>query len=153
MKKFKFTLDTVHQVRERKSEQENLTLTELQFEAQEAQMRVSHIETMRQEAVERYMERLNSGVHLNPREMELSSNHFASLNSLQKEAQKVVEEKQDACRRQLEKVHAARVEVKVTDKLRDSQQRRHNEEVARREQNNIEELVTAKFARRIQGSK
>lgn len=153
MKKFKFNLQTVHQVRELKSERENLTLSELKNEVEQAELRVVHIESMRAEAVERYMQRLSSGEHLNPREMELSSNHFASLNSLQKEAQKVVEEKRQACLRQLEVVKAVRVDVKVTDKLRNNQQKRHQENFERHEQQNIDELVTANFARNLQRSK
>lgn len=152
MKRFKFSLQTVHHVRELKSERENLALSELHIEAEKAQQRVAHIELMRTEAVEKYLQRLRSG-DLDPREMEMSSNHFASLDSLQMEAQKAAEETRQACLRQLELVKAARVEVKVTEQLRDTQHKRHHEEVARHEQNSVDDLVTAKFARRIQGSK
>lgn len=153
MKKFKFNLQTVHNVRELKSERENLTLSELQSEVERAESRIAHIESMRAEAVERYIQRLSSGNHLNPREMELSSNHFASLNSLQNEAQKVADEKRLACLRQLEAVKAARVEVKVTDKLRDDQLRRHQQESDSLEQKGIDELVTANFTRNLQKSR
>lgn len=153
MKKFKFNLQTVHKVRELKSEQENLVLSELQNEVVQAELRVAHIESMRAEAVERYMERLTSGDHLNPREMELSSNHFASLNSLQKEAQRSVDEKRQACLSQLDVVKARRIEVKVTDKLHDEERKRHQRAVDRDEQKNTDELVTANFARNLQKSK
>jgi flagellar export protein FliJ len=153
MKKFKFTLQTVHQVRELKSERENLTLAELQQEADNAERRVEHIEALRNEAVENYMRRINSGEQLNALEMELNANHFASLNSLQKEAQSVADAKRRAAMQQLDVVRAARIEVKITDKLRDDQKKRHEVEFNRQEQQNIDELVTTKFARRIQGSK
>lgn len=153
MKKFKFTLQTVHKVRELKSEQENLTLSELQGEAREAEQRVEHIEGLRNEAVEQYLMRISSGERLNPLEMELNANHFASLNNLQREAQVAVDQKHEAVRQQLESVKAARIDVKITDKLRDDQKRRYELEANRREQRNLDELVTAKFARRVQGSK
>lgn len=153
MKKFKFTLQTVHKVRELKSEQENLTLSGLQGEAKEAERRVEHIEDLRNEAVEQYLTRISSGERLNPLEMELNANHFASLNNLQREAQVAVDQKHEAVRQQLESVKAARIDVKITDKLRDDQKRRYELEANRREQRNLDELVTAKFARRVQGSK
>lgn len=153
MKKFKFTLQTVHKVRELKSEQENLTLSELQGEAREAERRVEHIEGLRNEAVGQYLMRISSGERLNPLEMELNANHFASLNNLQREAQVAVDQKHEAVRQQLESVKAARIDVKITDKLRDDQKRRYELEANRREQRNLDELVTAKFARRVQGSK
>lgn len=152
MKKFKFTLQTVHKVRELNSERENLTLHELQKEAEQAASRVTHIESLRHEAVEKYVRRLKSG-NLNPHEMELSANHFASLNALQKEAQKAADEKRQACARQMEVVKAARIEMKVTDKLRADQKKRHQCNVELMEQKAIDELVSTKFARRIQRSK
>jgi flagellar export protein FliJ len=153
MRKFKFTLQTVHKVRELKNEREKLTLSELQNEAAQADSRVEHIEAMRSEAVENYLGRVNSGKHLNALEMELSARHFASLNFLQKDAQKTADEKRLDCARQLEKVQAATVDVKVTDKLRHDQQRRHRFEADRQEQMNVDEIVSTKFARIIQGSK
>lgn len=153
MKKFKFTLQTVHNVREMKSERENLTLSELRGEAERASARVEHIESLRLQAVEDYARRLSSGKYLNPLEMELSSKHFESLNSLQKDAQKAADEKRRDCLRQLEVVKAARIEMKVTDRLKLDQQHRHRAEADRQEQNSLDELVTTKFARNIQQSK
>lgn len=153
MKKFKFTLQTVHKVREMNSERENLTLSELQNDAEKAAERVEHIESMRNEAVEKYLRRLSSGAQLNSLEMELSANHFASLNALQKDAQRAVEEKRQACLRQMEVVKAARIEMKVTDKLRSDQKLRHQAEADRREQSSVDELVSTKFARHIQQAK
>ena len=153
MKKFKFTLHTVHKVREIKSERERLTLSELQQEAEKAASRVAHIEEMRNKAVENYLQKLSSGKHLNAMEMELNANHFASLNTLQKEAEKTAEQKRLECLEQMEKVRTADVQVKITDKLRDDQQKRHQFEADREEQNNIDELVSTKFARLVQGTK
>lgn len=153
MKKFKFTLQTVHKVRELKSERENLTLSELQSEAQRAAKRVANIEALRNDAVDKYTKRLRAGTHLNPVEMELSAKHFASLNAMQKDAQREADEKEQACLRQIDVVKAARVEVKVTDKLQSDQKRRHQIEADRQEQNNLDDLVSAKYARRVQQPK
>jgi flagellar export protein FliJ len=150
MKKFKFTLQTVHSVRETRQEKESLTLAELRAEAGQAAARVASIEKIRLQTIEDYTLRLHSGEQLNAMEMELNSNHFASLNNLQKEAEKVLQEKKQACLRQVEIVTAAMREVKVTDQLRETQKERHQLEFARLEQNNVDELVSTNFARRAQ---
>ena len=93
------------------------------------------------------------GKQLNAMEMELNANHFASLNTLQKEAEKTAEQKRLECLEQMEKVRTADVQVKITDKLRVDQQKRHQFEADREEQNNIDELVSTKFARLVQGTK
>lgn len=153
MKKFKFTLQTVHNVREMRKERETVVLSELQAEASEAASRVSHLEKMRSDAIDNYTRRLTSGEQLNAMEMELNSNHFASLNRLQQEAEKVAAVKREACDRQIETVTAAVREVKITDRLRESQKTVHKNEYAREEQNGIDEMVISTFARKLAQTK
>lgn len=149
MKKFKFTLDTVHKVREIHQERESVRLSELQNEAAKAAERVSEIERMGNEAVENYSKRLNCGGQLDPAEMELSSKHFTSLNVMKKEAEVTLAQKQAACHIQVQTVARAMRQVKVTNSLRESQFERHQQEYSRQEQNSVDELVSATFARRI----
>lgn len=153
MKKFKFTLQAVHKVRELKSERENITLGELLNAADAADLKVSHIETMRNEAIEKYLLKLNSGGQVSAMEMELNSMHFASLDSLQKEAQNEADAKRKAYAHQLEAARAARRDVKITDKLRTDQKKRHDLELDRQEQKNLDEIVVTKFARSLHGTK
>lgn len=147
MKKFKFKLQTVHNVRELREETEKYLLLKLQADVNEAALKVAQIEIMRSEAIENYAERLKSGEQLSAMEMEMNLNHFSSLNYLQKEAEKVLEEKKEVCREQTEKVAEAMREVKVTNRLQEKQKALHQLEFARNEQNNLDELVSTKFAR------
>lgn len=149
MKKFKFTLQTVHNVREMRQEKEKIVLGELQTEANKISLQVAQIEKTRIDAIESYAQRLNSGEQLNAMEMELNLNHFASLNRLQQEAEKVLEQKNKACQMQGKTVAAAMREVKITDRLRETQQIRHQMESARQEQNSIDEMISANFARQM----
>lgn len=149
MKKFTFKLETVHKVREIRREKESVILSGLHAEAEKAAERVANIESMRHEAIENYTRRLTSGQQLNATEMELSSNHFASLNRLQKDAEAVLAQKRQACLRQIGLVTEAMREVKVTDNLRETQRERYKQEFDRQEQNGVDELVSATFARRI----
>ena len=148
MKKFKFTLQTVHNVREMRQEKEKIVLSERQAEVNLAAASVAQIEKLRLEGIEDYARRLNSGEQLNAMEMELNSNHFASLNLHRQEAEKVLAQKTQACRQQGETVARAMREVKITDRLRETQKARHQTEFARQEQNNADELVSATYARR-----
>ncbi len=149
MKKFKFTLQTIHNVREMRQEKEKLVLSERQAEVSQAAAHVARLEKLRLEAIENYAKRLTSGEQLGAMEMELNSNHFTSLNRLQQEAEKILKQKQLACRQQGETVARAMREVKITDRLRETQKARHQTEYARQEQNNMDELVSANYARQM----
>lgn len=149
MKKFNFTLQTVHNVRELKQEKEQLILGELQTEAAKAADRVSEIERMRFTAIENYANRLENGGSLNAFEMELTVNHINTLDRLRREAEQNLELKKQACLRQTQNLAAATREVKITNRLRENQQARHRLESDRHEQNALDELVSANFARKM----
>jgi len=149
MKKFKFTLQTIHNVREMKQERETTILAALNAEMKEAQERVANLEARRLEAMDIYALKLTSGEALHPMEMELNANHFASLNRLQKEAESALEQKRTEFRLQSQRVAAAMREVKVTERLRTVQEERHQTEFQREEQNTSDELVATSFARRL----
>jgi flagellar export protein FliJ len=149
MKKFAFTLQTVHKVREMRQDQEKLIFGELQAEVNQAAAHLENIEKPRTAAMESYSKRLRSGEQFDPLEMQLHSSHFESLIRLRQDAEKELEGKKQACLRQGENVAQAIREVKVTNRLRETQKARHALESAREEQNNIDELVSANFARQI----
>ncbi len=153
MKKFKFTLNSVHKVREITKERESVLLGELRSEADRAALRISHIESMRQEAIKKYTSRIANGERLDAMEMELSSKHFASLDRLQREAEKALVQKQHACDLQVVAVAEAMREVKITENIRETQRVRHQTEFEKQEQNNVDEMVTTGFARRLMGEK
>ena len=149
MKKFKFTLQTVHSVREMLREKEELSLAEMQTEVSRAVAYLSEVERARLEAIEKYTRKLKQGEAMNPFEMELNTNHLRSLDFKIREAQTDVNRKQQAVSAQSEIVAAAGRKVKVTERLRENQQMRHRTELERCEQTAIDDLVSANFARRM----
>lgn len=149
MKKFKFTLQTVHNVREMRQEREEQTLAEMLTEVNLATERIRQIEKMRFEAIEKYTQRLRAGEFLNPTEMELNTKYFNSLDGLQREAEKILAEKNHACVAQRAKLAAAAREVKITDKLREQQFLRHKNEVEKNQQTALDEIVSAGYARKL----
>jgi flagellar export protein FliJ len=153
MKKFKFTLQTVHNVREMREDKEKLVLGELQAEADKIVRQIEQIERLRTESLENYARRLNSGEQISAMEMELNSNHFAALNRLQQETEKLLEEKRKACVAQSQTLAVAAREVKITNRLRETQALRHRLESEKQEQTAIDEMVSANFARRMAQAK
>ena len=149
MKKFKFTLQTVHNVREMRREKEELVLAEMQTEVNRAIAYLSELERTRLEAIENYTRKLKQGEVMNPLEMELNTNHLRSLDLTVRKAQAEVEQKQREFSAQSKVVAAAGRAVKVTERLRENQQSRHQTEHERREQIAIDDLVSANFARRM----
>ncbi len=153
MKKFKFTLAAVHDVREMKQEKEQLIFGEKQREVVKAEERIAEIERMQISAMENYARRMSAGASLDPFELQLNSNHLASLDKLKCDARKFLELKQKDFQLQTETLAAATREVKVTGRLRETQQMRYRLESDRSEQNALDELVSANFARRLSQTK
>ncbi len=149
MKKFKFTLQTVHNVREMRQEKEQMILTQLRNDVQQAAERVAQIEQTRLRAIENYTEKLGKGESLNALELELTSNHISNLDRLQREAAQFLEQAKRTAAAQSINVAAAGRAVKITEKLRETQQIRHQNETQKNEQNALDEIVCANFARQM----
>jgi flagellar export protein FliJ len=149
MKKFKFTLQTVHNVREMKQETEQLILNERQKEAANAVEQLEKIEAAYLKAIEVYSNKLNCGRVMNIGEMELDALHISALERQKRRAKEILEEKKQACSVQSAKLAAAAREVKITERLRENQALRHRLETDKQEQNAMDELVSANFARKL----
>ena len=149
MKKFKFTLQSVHNVREMRREKEELVLAEKQSEVSQAIARLAEVERKRLQAIENYTRQMTRGETMSAYEIELNINHLRDLDRLVREAQETIEGKKQACSEQSRVVAAAGREVKVTERLRETQQSRHQLESERRQQTALDELVAANFARQM----
>ena len=149
MKKFKFTLQTVHNVREMRQEKEQMILMQLQTDVQKAAERVREIQQMRLSAVENYVAKLNKFGALDVMELELSSKHLSSLDQTESEAQKFYEQTKQIAAAQSQRLAAATREVKITEKLRETQHQRHAVEASKTEQITLDEIVCANFARQM----
>lgn len=152
MKKFKFTLETVHNVREMKQENEQLKLTELQAEAAQAADQIERVNVAYTQAIESYSLKVNHGRAMNIGEMELEAMHITALERQKRRALEILEEKKRAVAEQSQRLAAAAREVKITERLRETQILRHRLEADKHEQNQMDELVSANFARRLTGA-
>jgi flagellar export protein FliJ len=147
MKKFKFTLQSVHNVREVREEHELMTLSRLNLEAEEASAHLTFVEGALVSAVEKYND-IKPGQALNAAQMELNSQHISALEKQKAAARDELLQRKDACVRQMSQVTQAARDVKVTGKLRDNQVKVHREEASRHEQIALDEMATLGFARK-----
>jgi hypothetical protein len=81
MKKFKFTLQTVHNVRELRQEKEEFVLSQLQAEAQKTVDRLAELEKMHLGAIEQYGAKMQTGAAINISVLELERNHISALDA------------------------------------------------------------------------
>lgn len=147
MKKFKFKLQSLHNVREIKQEKEQAILAKIQQEINELREKIAEIEQMRFTAIENYAGKLKHGEKINPIEMELNSKHISSLDRLKQETLENLADKEKVFSEQVKKVAEAKKEVKITENLREKKLARHRLELANHEQNALDDIVSAKYAR------
>lgn len=149
MKKFKFTLQTVHKVREMKQEREQFNLMQMQKEADHISEMIEGLEKVRICAIDNYTIRLRTGEAMNISEIQIEANHIIALDQRIREMQQSLELKKQECMGQKKNLAAATREVKITDKLRENQKSRHQLEMARNEQIALDEIISANYARRM----
>lgn len=149
MKKFKFTLQAVHGVRETRQEQEQLVLSRLQAAAEAEAARIVEIENRRLTALEVYARRLECGEQIDPLEMQLSVKYLTSLDTLALEAKQILKQKQTACEQQSKTLAVAAQAVKATANIRETQRARHHLETARVEQIALDEMVSINYTRAL----
>ena len=149
MKKFKFSLQTVHNVREMRREREEFVLSQLLGEVEKTAQRIDELERKHLAAIEAYAGKMRTGAVVNINEIEFERDHIAALDRLLRETRAEHERQQATCRQQTQKVAVAMQAAKVTDRLRESQESRHRHEQARAEQSSVDDLVSAAYARRM----
>ena len=148
MKKFKFSLETAHKVREIKEEKELTTLAQLREKVSATERLIEEIERTRVELMDRYISSLQTGTAAHAAELDLYSRHFAYLERKRVAAEKELKEIRIACSEQVAVLSDAARAAKVTGSLRDKQKAFHDKENAKSEQAALDEITGAKFARR-----
>lgn len=147
MKKFKFTLQSVHRVRAAQQDREVAALDRLRQQAEQDARSLADVISKHCDAVEAASKRFAAGEHIDPFELAASYDHIASLEQARRDAEAVLENSRRACEVQREKVEQAARDVKVTENLKEKQMIKHRSEVSRAEQGVIDELTSATIAR------
>lgn len=148
MKKFTFSLQSVHQLREMNHEQEQLKLADIQVEQNEALSRLQSAEENRQKAMEQFSEKIESS-HPEATELQLSMDYLTVLYHREREARNHLAKIEEIYDQQKQMVAEAARAAEVTAKLRERQHNRHKLEQLRHEQKELDEMVTLKSARNL----
>jgi flagellar export protein FliJ len=148
MKKFKFSLQTVHNLRESARDKEEQELVSLRKSVEEAATHVERIENERTRVADNYSSKLSGGT-IDPIEAALTSNYMAVLVHRERSARTNLKQTEHAVDMQRAKLTEATRNVEATSRLRERQRERHENEALRKEQNLLDELATAATARRM----
>lgn len=152
MKKFKFSLQTVHNIRETKRGQEQLKLADLRAKLEDASQQLEALENKRRETLDKYAAKLQSG-EVDVFQMSLLTDYLKALANSENAARENVKMVQQACSNQRTTLAEAARNVEVTTKLHERQRAKFDLESARIEQNNLDEMVSINFARQLSQTK
>ncbi len=146
MKKFRFTLQTVHDLREARRDEAERALATASRAVDEAEEQLAETSSAHERAMEEFAARLESG-ELDPFEAELSVNYLASLVERKLEAHARLKELEERRERQREETIEAARSAETTARLRDRQREKHQLQMMRAEQQILDEMAMLTQAR------
>ena len=140
MKRFQFSLQSVHDLRQSQRDDAERGLAQASAKVSAANAALDEIARLRAHAIESHLSTFQAGV-LNPHEATLSANYFAALARREAEARERLAglERERETRRE-QTVETTRA-AETTAKLRERQRVRHTTEAARAEQNMLDEIA------------
>jgi flagellar export protein FliJ len=147
VKRFKFKLQAVHDLREMQRESAERELAEAGARVAQAEAQLAKIECRLEEAASVYAQSLQSD-QVDPFESALHTNFLNSLSQHKSTAREQLERmKSEYDRYRQLAIEAARA-VEATDKLRERQRARYKLETQRTEQNMLDEMAMLLSGRR-----
>jgi flagellar export protein FliJ len=150
MKRFHFPLQAVHNLRELRLEQAENVLAQAVIKVVEAQNRLEEIVVLRQRAIDEYTSKISTGI-LNTYEISMNLEYLDVLAQREAEARSNLVKLEKECEVQRKNVAEAARKAEATAKLREKHQSRYQAEVARAEQDMIDEMATISSSRKLRG--
>ncbi len=151
MKRFKFSLQTLHDLREQEREDAERALAQAAAEVAAAETKIEELRRAIQQAVAEYAAQMQSK-ELNPREALLHTEFLASLDRQLAAARAHHAECERFREAKLQDFIKASAAAEATTKLREQYYARYVAELAREEQNLMDELATIASVRRMRGA-
>lgn len=146
MKKFRFSLQTVHDLREARRDEAERALAHAAAAVSEAAEQLEETIMVHTRATEAFASKLQSG-EINSFEAELSVNYLAALTRRKREAHSRLTELERTREQQREMTIEAARSAETTARLRERQHERHQLQTARAEQQSLDEMATLAQAR------
>jgi flagellar export protein FliJ len=149
MKRFKFTLQTVHDLRETALDKAEREMARISSEISDAEAQLHEATRIRLAAAEDYISSFIAGGPPAAHEISLRASYLDLLARREAEAQARLAALTRQREAQRERVAEAARAAQVTATLHERQRARHNLEAKRAEQNMLDELATLAAARRL----
>ncbi len=146
MKRFRFSLQTVHDLREERRDVAEAELARAAAELRQARKQLEAVKRARAIAEENYFVQLAPGA-LDPRDMEFRVAYLRALDARERDALVRIVQIERRHEEQRRATAEAARDAEATSSLRDRQRARHNEEAARVAQNALDEMATLAAAR------
>ncbi|HYE73991.1 MAG TPA: flagellar export protein FliJ [Blastocatellia bacterium] len=147
MKRFKFSLQTLHELRERAREEAESKLSQAHAKVAQAEAALEQAQLARNLALENNAHYLSSG-QINSHEVAMRADYIAVLDRRIAEAWQQLNQAQIEREARMREAVKAAMAAEATAKLREKHRARHESEVARTEQEWLDELATLASARR-----
>jgi flagellar export protein FliJ len=148
MKRFKFSLQTLHDIRRRAREEAEAALAAAQAAVVQAEAALTEAVNARRAALDSNAALLGPG-EINSHEVALRASYTAVLDRRIAEAQVRLREAEHNRAAKLQAAIAAATAAEATAKLREKHRARHDAEVTRTEQELLDELAAIASARRL----
>jgi flagellar export protein FliJ len=148
MKKFRFSLQAVHDLREARRDEAERALARTATAAQEAAERLEETRDAHARASDAFAGRLQFG-EIDPFEATLSVNYLASLLKRERDDHARLQERERVHEAQRAITTEAARAAEATSRLRERQRERHKLETSRAEQEMLDEMATLAQARLI----
>jgi len=152
MKRFKFSLQAVHDFREMRRENAERELAQAAAELERANALLDEVLRARQTATQNYTEIISSR-ELNAPTMVAHTDYLGSLIRREREARAQIAAAERMVEAKRQVLVEAKRESETTAKIREQQQQRHELDAARKEQNTLDELAVASVSRRQRSNK
>lgn len=151
MKRFKFSLQTLHEMRQEEREQAERALALATTELAQAMEAVETVIREIDKTIRDYAGKVSSG-NVSPYEGETYSRYIASLDKKLEVARARQAEAAQLREHKIQELIKATTAAEATTRLREQHYQRYVAEVAREEQNLIDELATIASSRRLKGT-
>lgn len=151
MKRFKFSLQTLHDLREQEREEAERSLAQANAELANAEAKIEQLRSTINQAVASYSANLQSK-SLNPHEAQMHNEYLIALDGQMAAARAHHAECERIREAKLQELVKASAAAEATTKLRDQYYARYVAELVREEQNLMDELATIATVRRMRGA-
>lgn len=151
MKRFQFSLEAVHNVREMRRDAAERAMAAVAAELQGAQAQLEKVMRQRQSAMENYV-LLHQSTKIEAAHFASHTDYLGSLSLHERHARVMILQVEEKLTLKRQALTEASRQTKTTTNIRERQRERHHLEMAQHEQKVLDEMAVIAVARRLAAS-